>query len=82
VGKADTWNGNAWNKDRAADGNLVAAYTGHGSDFQELKRANVEILENAVTAVEKLCPMLQFWTLQTGGKVQSCEEHPRIKTEI
>ena len=23
---------------------------------------------NAVQAVEKLCPTLQFWTLQTGGK--------------
>ena len=48
---------------------LVAAYTGHGSDYQELKRANVQILENAVLAVDALCPKLQFWTLQTGGKV-------------
>jgi hypothetical protein len=46
-----------------------AAYTSHGSDFQELKRANVEILSNAVEAVEALCPKLAFFTLQTGGKV-------------
>ena len=48
---------------------LVIAYTGHGSGFQELKRANVEILKNALEVVEKLCPKLEFWTLQTGGKV-------------
>jgi nucleoside-diphosphate-sugar epimerase len=46
-----------------------AAYTGHGNDFQELKRANMEILSNAVEAVEVLCPKLIFFTLQTGGKV-------------
>jgi hypothetical protein len=46
-----------------------AAYTGHGTDFQELKRANLEILSNAVEAVEALCPKLLFFTLQTGGKV-------------
>jgi nucleoside-diphosphate-sugar epimerase len=46
-----------------------AAYTGHGSDYQELKRANMEILTNAVEAIEQLCPKLLFFTLQTGGKV-------------
>ena len=51
--------------------NGYTAYVGHGSDFQELKRANVEILENAVLAVDALCPKLRFWTLQTGGKVRS-----------
>jgi hypothetical protein len=48
-----------------------AAYTGHGTGFDGIKKANVEILENAVLAVEKLCPNLQFWTFQTGGKVCS-----------
>ena len=28
---------------------------------------------NAVQAVEKLCPILQFWTLQTGGKSYGVE---------
>jgi nucleoside-diphosphate-sugar epimerase len=46
-----------------------AAYTSHGSDYKELKRANVEILKNAVEAIEQLCPKLLFFTLQTGGKV-------------
>ncbi|KAH8805146.1 hypothetical protein F5884DRAFT_441544 [Xylogone sp. PMI_703] len=38
------------------------------SGFAELKKANVDLLDNAVKAVEKLCPQLSFWTLQTGGK--------------
>jgi hypothetical protein len=41
--------------------------------FDILKQVNVEILETAVRAVERACPRLQFWTLQTGGKVYS---HP------
>jgi len=47
----------------------VIAYTGHETGFKGIKTANVEILQNAVLAVEKVCPKLQFWTLQTGGKV-------------
>ena len=47
------------------------AYTGHGTGFEGIKKANVEILENAVHAVENLCPNLQFWTFQTGGKVRN-----------
>ena len=50
-----------------------SAYTAHGSDYQTLKQANVTILVNAVQAVEKLCPNLQFWTLQTGGKAYGVE---------
>jgi hypothetical protein len=45
------------------------AYTGHGTGFEGIKTANVRMLENAVHAVEKLCPNLKFWTFQTGGKV-------------
>lgn len=45
------------------------AYTGHGKSFQEVKEANVEILRNALEALDKLCPKMQFFTLQTGGKV-------------
>ena len=50
-----------------------AAYTAHGSDYQTLKQANVTILLNAVQAVEKMCPNLHFWTLQTGGKAYGVE---------
>ncbi|KAI9799136.1 MAG: hypothetical protein M1833_004176 [Piccolia ochrophora] len=32
------------------------AYTSHGASYEELKRANVEILEHAVKAVDELCP--------------------------
>jgi hypothetical protein len=48
---------------------FIQAYTGHGTGFEGIKNSNVEILENAVQAVENLCPNLQFWTFQTGGKV-------------
>lgn len=46
------------------------AYTGHGSDHAELKRANVEIMVNSVKALESLCPKMSFFALQTGGKVR------------
>jgi hypothetical protein len=46
-----------------------AAYAGHGSSFEELKRINNELLTNAIGGVEICCPGLQFVTLNTGGKV-------------
>lgn len=49
------------------------SYTGHGSDYQTLKRANVTILSSAVQAVERTIPHFQFWTLQTGGKAYGVE---------
>jgi hypothetical protein len=49
---------------------FLLAYTGHGTGFEGIKNSNVEILENAVQAVENLCPNLLFWTFQTGGKVR------------
>jgi nucleoside-diphosphate-sugar epimerase len=59
-----------------------AAYTAHGSDFQELKRANLEILKNAVETLEVLCPNMQFFTLQTGGKVPPASPpHPLRRTK-
>jgi hypothetical protein len=59
---------------------LLIAYTGHGTGFEGIKKANVKILENAVTAVEKLCPNLQFWTFQTGGKVGY--QHLHMQTRL
>ncbi|KAK4540893.1 hypothetical protein LTR36_008835 [Oleoguttula mirabilis] len=50
-----------------------AAYAGHGSDYQELKRINVEMLTNAVGSCEICCPNLRFFTLQTGGKAYGVE---------
>lgn len=47
-----------------------AAYAGHGSGFEELKRINNELLTNAIGGVEICCPALQFVTLNTGGKVR------------
>jgi len=47
-----------------------AAYAGHGSSFEELKRINNELLTNAIGGVEICCPALQFVTLNTGGKVR------------
>ena len=49
---------------------FFAAYTGHGSSYQELKAANAEILTNAVGSCEICCPNMRFFTLQTGGKVR------------
>ncbi len=55
---------------------ILLAYTGHETAYtgveggrKTLRDINVKILENAVQAVERVCPSLQFWTLQTGGKV-------------
>lgn len=39
----------------------------------ELKRANVAILETAVTAIESLAPGLKHITIQTGGKAYGVE---------
>ncbi|KAK5125248.1 hypothetical protein LTR85_000924 [Meristemomyces frigidus] len=52
---------------------FYAAYAGHGSDYQELKRTNTEILTNAVGSCEICCPNLRFFTLQTGGKAYGVE---------
>ena len=50
-----------------------SAYCTHGSGFQKLKATNVAMLDNAVKAVTSLCPNLQFWALQTGGKAYGVE---------
>jgi hypothetical protein len=36
---------------------------------EERIKENVDFIVNAVTAVEAVCPNLQFWTFPTGGKV-------------
>ncbi|KAI9807972.1 MAG: hypothetical protein M1825_005279 [Sarcosagium campestre] len=59
-----------------------AAYTGHGSDYQELKRANVQLLRNAVSVVEKSCPKVKLWTLQTGGKWYGVEFPGQIEFSV
>ena len=53
-----------------------AAYAGHGSSFEELKRINNELLTNAIGGVEICCPALQFVTLNTGGKVHEFPNLP------
>ncbi|KAK5130066.1 hypothetical protein LTR08_002499 [Meristemomyces frigidus] len=50
-----------------------AAYAGHGSDFQELRAINVELLTNAIGGCEICCPNMRFFTLQTGGKAYGVE---------
>ncbi|RFU32842.1 hypothetical protein B7463_g3500, partial [Scytalidium lignicola] len=40
--------------------------SGHDGGADGIK-ANVDIIQNAVEAVEKLCPRFQTWNLQTGG---------------
>ncbi|MCJ1408086.1 hypothetical protein MMC19_002159 [Ptychographa xylographoides] len=49
------------------------AYAGHGTDYHTLKKINVALLSAAVQAVKQLCPHLEFWTLQTGGKAYGVE---------
>ncbi len=50
------------------------------TDSEARTKINVTILRNAVLAVERLAPNLQFWTLQSGAKVEStfchCLERP------
>lgn len=46
---------------------------------EELKRVNVAILEVAVEAVKNVCPKLEFWSLQTGGKVRLAESQQVIR---
>ncbi|KAL7273518.1 hypothetical protein RUND412_003613 [Rhizina undulata] len=43
------------------------------SDFQELRRINTKMLENAVKALEEICPSFRFIVLQTGGKAYGVE---------
>jgi hypothetical protein len=50
----------------------LSAYTGNQSGPDAIK-ANVEILQTAVEAVERLCPKFKVWTFQTGGKVCSVD---------
>lgn len=57
---------------------FYAAYAGHGSDYQELKEINVEVLTNAVGTCEICCPNMQFFTLQTGGKAYGVEFHDKV----
>lgn len=52
-----------------------ASYAGHGSSFKELRQTNDLLLTNAVGGVEMCCPNLQFFTLQTGGKVSLTPIH-------
>ena len=35
------------------------------------KQSNADMLVNTVKAIEEICPSLDFWTFQTGGKVCS-----------
>ncbi|KAL6409129.1 hypothetical protein AUP68_05499 [Ilyonectria robusta] len=46
------------------------AYTGHGGSKRDVVEVNSAIVDNALVAVNKLCPKLRFVTLQTGGKVR------------
>ncbi|KAK5114337.1 hypothetical protein LTR62_002589 [Meristemomyces frigidus] len=55
-----------------------AAYSGHGSDYQELKRINTEILTNALGTCELCCPNMLFFTLQTGGKAYGVEFRDKV----
>jgi hypothetical protein len=48
---------------------IYLAYISHGPDHEDPTNLNVKALENAVRAVENVCPNLMFWTFQTGGRV-------------
>ncbi|EMD00187.1 hypothetical protein BAUCODRAFT_367934 [Baudoinia panamericana UAMH 10762] len=55
-----------------------AAYSGHGSSYEELKWTNAELLTNAVGTCEIVCPLMQFFTLQTGGKAYGVEFSDKV----
>ncbi|KAK2767162.1 hypothetical protein CKAH01_15354 [Colletotrichum kahawae] len=44
------------------------AYTGHGTSPENLVEVNSAIVDNALVAVNILCPNVKFVSLQTGGK--------------
>ena len=44
------------------------AYGGHSNPFGLLTEVNVGFLKAALAAVTAACPLMEFWTLQTGGK--------------
>jgi hypothetical protein len=53
---------------------IAYVHRGWGDEGSEERiKENVDFIINAVTAVEAVCPNLQFWTFPTGGKVIS---HP------
>ena len=58
------------------------AYAGHGSDYELLKEVNVSLLATATKAITQLCPNLEFWTLQTGGKAYGAEFYGQEGMEI
>ncbi|MCJ1311223.1 hypothetical protein MMC25_004894 [Agyrium rufum] len=57
---------------------FFGSYTSHGASYEEVKKANVTILSNAIFAIDSLCPNLAFWTLQTGGKAYGIEFLPHV----
>jgi nucleoside-diphosphate-sugar epimerase len=53
--------------------NPFTAYGGHGQPFGPLKELNVAMLRAAAQAVRNVCPAVEAWTLQTGGKAYGVE---------
>lgn len=51
----------------------MTAYAGHGGDFDQVTNINLGFLTNAIGAITQLCPNLEFWSLQSGGKAYGWE---------
>lgn len=47
----------------------LIVYTGHGGDPKEIVKLNAAIVDNTLIALNKLCLKIEFFVLQTGGKV-------------
>ncbi|KAL2688931.1 hypothetical protein Neosp_002981 [[Neocosmospora] mangrovei] len=47
------------------------AYTGHGGSPKDVVNVNATIVDNALIALNELCPKMEFFVLQTGGKAST-----------
>ncbi|KAL6907298.1 hypothetical protein GGI43DRAFT_431350 [Trichoderma evansii] len=62
-----------------------ASYVHRGwgvEDSEKRKKENLDFIVNSVTAVENVCPKLQFWTFPTGGKWYGLEFGDEVKREL
>lgn len=48
---------------------VISAYV-HAPEGESLRSVNTRLIENALAAVDALCPNLEHFILQTGAKVR------------
>jgi len=62
---------------------LAYVHRGWGDEDSEQRiEDNVDFIVNAVSAVEQVCPNLQFWTFPTGGKWYGFEFGDKVERDL